>query len=114
VLVMGMPLFDTSLVIFTRLREGRSIVRGAKDHTSHRLAILGFSQRQAVITHYGACIVLGLIALVISQTSVTSAELISAITAFIALGLFVFLLIVRSRDLKRQKQANASVSMPQP
>ena len=112
VLVMGMPLFDTSLVIFTRLREGRSLVRGAKDHTSHRLAILGFSQRQAVLTHYGVCIVLGLLALVVSQTPVNLALLISAVTGLIASALFVFLEIVRSRDQKRQKQAKLSVSMP--
>jgi UDP-GlcNAc:undecaprenyl-phosphate GlcNAc-1-phosphate transferase len=112
VVVMGMPLFDTSLVMFTRLREGRSLVRGAKDHTSHRLAILGFSQRQAVLAHYGACIVLGLIALIVSQSSVETGELIGGATGIVVLGLFVFLQIVRSRDQKRQKQAKAPASVP--
>src|SRR5438552_3589099 len=49
-LVMGLPLFDTTLVVFTRLREGRSPLQGGKDHTSHRLAGMGLSHRMAVIT----------------------------------------------------------------
>jgi len=110
VLVMGMPLFDTSLVMFTRLREGRSLVRGAKDHTSHRLAILGFSQRQAVLTHYGVCVMLGLSALLVSQISVETGELIGGAVAIIALGLFVFLQIVRIEDQKRQKQAKVAAT----
>jgi len=105
VLVLGLPLFDTSLVVFTRLREGRSPVRGAKDHTSHRLAALGFSQRQAVITQYIVCGVLGALALVVSQTDVSTGQTIGAGVAALGVCAFATLEIVRWRQLKREKAA---------
>ena len=109
VLVMGMPLFDTSLVMFSRLREGRSLVHGAKDHTSHRLALLGFSQRQAVISHYVACVLLGGIALLVSQSSVETGEAIGLLTGAVLLALFVLLQWVRIRELQRQQQVRAAM-----
>jgi UDP-GlcNAc:undecaprenyl-phosphate GlcNAc-1-phosphate transferase len=39
VLILGYPIFDITLVTFTRLIEGRPISRGGKDHSSHRFAI---------------------------------------------------------------------------
>ncbi|MHB8627886.1 MAG: glycosyltransferase family 4 protein [Aggregatilineales bacterium] len=112
VLVLGLPLFDTSLVVFTRLREGRSPVRGAKDHTSHRLAVLGFSQRQAVVTQYVICAMLGIAAIVVSQADVAIGQAIGIGVALIGLCAFVGLEIVRWRQLKREKLAQAE--QPQP
>jgi UDP-GlcNAc:undecaprenyl-phosphate/decaprenyl-phosphate GlcNAc-1-phosphate transferase len=42
------PILDTSLVTATRLLRGRSIAEGGRDHTSHRLVMLGLSEREAV------------------------------------------------------------------
>ena len=44
-LILAVPLFDTSLVVISRTRSGRSILQGGKDHTSHRLNQLGLSIR---------------------------------------------------------------------
>src|SRR5690349_4114295 len=41
VLVLGVPLFDTTLVTISRIRRGIPISRGGKDHFSHRLVALG-------------------------------------------------------------------------
>ena len=41
--------------IVTRLTEGRSPAQGGKDHSSHRLMLLGFSQRQTLFILYGGC-----------------------------------------------------------
>ncbi|MGH9179902.1 MAG: MraY family glycosyltransferase, partial [Acidimicrobiales bacterium] len=41
-LVAAPALFDTTLVVVSRLRVGRPIYVGGTDHTSHRLARLGF------------------------------------------------------------------------
>ncbi len=43
VLVLGVPIFDTMFVSLTRLIRGQNIAQGGKDHTSHRLVILGLS-----------------------------------------------------------------------
>jgi UDP-GlcNAc:undecaprenyl-phosphate GlcNAc-1-phosphate transferase len=45
VLILAVPLFDTSLVVISRVRSGRSILQGGKDHTSHRLHQLGLPIR---------------------------------------------------------------------
>lgn len=51
-LILAVPLFDTALVIVSRLRAGRPVFRGATDHSSHRLVALGASPRQAALITY--------------------------------------------------------------
>jgi UDP-GlcNAc:undecaprenyl-phosphate GlcNAc-1-phosphate transferase len=36
-LILGYPMFDLCFVVVTRVREGRKIYQGGKDHTTHRL-----------------------------------------------------------------------------
>jgi UDP-GlcNAc:undecaprenyl-phosphate GlcNAc-1-phosphate transferase len=50
VLILGVPLFDTLLVMIDRLRGGRPVFRGGTDHTSHRLASLGLSHGAVTAT----------------------------------------------------------------
>lgn len=91
VIVLGVPIFDTTLVVFTRLREHRSPMQGGKDHTSHRLVSLGLSQRAAVLTLYLVSAALGLVAVALSTATVEGGVRIGAGVAFAALVAFVFL-----------------------
>lgn len=91
VVVLGLPIFDAALVVFTRLREHRSPMQGGKDHTSHRLVSLGLSQRMAVLTLYGLCIVLGLTAIRLSRAGITEGLLIGFALALCAIAGFVVL-----------------------
>lgn len=52
-LLLFVPIFDVLLVMFTRVRNGRPIYDGARDHSSHRLVFLGLSERGAVAVLYG-------------------------------------------------------------
>jgi UDP-GlcNAc:undecaprenyl-phosphate GlcNAc-1-phosphate transferase len=52
VLIMLIPIFDTTFVTVSRKLSGRAASRGGRDHTSHRLVALGFSERQAVLLLY--------------------------------------------------------------
>lgn len=65
--ILAYPIFDTTLVTLIRLKEGRSVFQGGKDHSSHRLALLGLKKKRAVLVIYGICIALGLAALVIQR-----------------------------------------------
>jgi UDP-GlcNAc:undecaprenyl-phosphate GlcNAc-1-phosphate transferase len=47
-LLLALPVLDTSIVTMARVRHGRSILRGGKDHLSHRLVALGLSPEVAV------------------------------------------------------------------
>lgn len=59
IVVLGIPVFDTSLVVVSRLRRRVPISRGGRDHTSHRLVLLGLTVREAVMTVYLAAGALG-------------------------------------------------------
>jgi UDP-GlcNAc:undecaprenyl-phosphate GlcNAc-1-phosphate transferase len=49
VLVLLIPIFDTTLVTLSRWFSGRSAAQGGRDHSSHRLVAIGLSERRAVI-----------------------------------------------------------------
>ncbi len=48
VLVLAVPILDTTLVTVARLLDGRPIYQGGRDHSSHRLVRYGLSERRAV------------------------------------------------------------------
>src|SRR5205823_9232519 len=50
--MMGLPIFDTTLVTIVRTLEGRPLSQGGRDHLSHRLVAVGLSERQAVLVLY--------------------------------------------------------------
>ena len=88
VVVLGLPIFDTTLIVVSRLRRGiNPLTNPGKDHVSHRLVSLGLSQRQAVILLYGVCCGLGLVGLLIMHAGLVPAY---------ALGIAVFLIGVAS------------------
>ena len=47
-LVLAVPILDTTLVTVVRLLERRPVTRGGRDHTSHRLVYYGMSETRAV------------------------------------------------------------------
>jgi UDP-GlcNAc:undecaprenyl-phosphate/decaprenyl-phosphate GlcNAc-1-phosphate transferase len=59
-LVLAVPIMDTTTVVVIRLREGRPIYVGDNSHLSHQLVARGFSQRDAVLFLYLATFGLGL------------------------------------------------------
>jgi UDP-GlcNAc:undecaprenyl-phosphate GlcNAc-1-phosphate transferase len=102
VLVLGLPIFDTTLVVVTRVFERRSPMQGGTDHTSHRLVSLGLSPRAAVLTLYGVCAVLGFSAVRLSHAMIIDGLNAEFRVAVIALGAFVYLQYVYIRN-KQQR-----------
>jgi UDP-GlcNAc:undecaprenyl-phosphate GlcNAc-1-phosphate transferase len=49
ILVLAVPILDTTLVTVVRLLEGRPVTQGGRDHTSHRLVYQGLSDKRAVV-----------------------------------------------------------------
>lgn len=69
--VLAVPIFDTCLVIVSRLRRGLNpLTTPGKDHTSHRLARLTGSSREAVLICYLLAFMAGVIATFVTQASV--------------------------------------------
>jgi UDP-GlcNAc:undecaprenyl-phosphate GlcNAc-1-phosphate transferase len=71
-LVMILPIADTTLVTFTRKLRRRSIAAGGTDHLSHRLVAYGFSKRGAVLSLWCLSFAVGVIALLTVIYGVTS------------------------------------------
>jgi UDP-GlcNAc:undecaprenyl-phosphate GlcNAc-1-phosphate transferase len=71
VAVLGLPIFDTTLVVISRLRQGKNpLTASGKDHVSHRLVAMGLTQREAVLILYLVCGALGVLAMFLTQASV--------------------------------------------
>lgn len=86
VLVMGVPVFDTTLVFLSRLRRGKNpLTTPGKDHISHRLAVLTGSRREAVLLCYLLAGALGLAAVFITQATSTEAFVVGASLVAIAI-----------------------------
>ncbi len=52
ILVLAYPIFDMTFVTLLRLRAGRPVFQGGKDHSSHRLVSLGLGRTEAVLLIY--------------------------------------------------------------
>ncbi|HEX9629077.1 MAG TPA: hypothetical protein VF961_03585 [Pyrinomonadaceae bacterium] len=67
ILVLFIPIFDTTFVTILRKFSGRAASTGGRDHTSHRLVALGMSERHAVWMLYGFAALSGLLALLVQR-----------------------------------------------
>jgi UDP-GlcNAc:undecaprenyl-phosphate GlcNAc-1-phosphate transferase len=62
ILLFSIPIFDTTLVTISRLRRKLPIYKASRDHTYHRLVVLGISPLRAVFTVHMAAVVIDLLA----------------------------------------------------
>jgi UDP-GlcNAc:undecaprenyl-phosphate GlcNAc-1-phosphate transferase len=85
VLVLGLPIFDTTLVFISRLRRGKNpLTTPGKDHISHRLARLTGSKREAVLMCYLLAGAFGVTSVFLTRASQVEAVVIGAMTALAA------------------------------
>jgi len=85
VVVLGVPVFDTALVVISRLRRGLNpLTSPGKDHVSHRLVAMGASQREAVLMLYLVCCALGVVAMFLTQASVIEGYFVGGLLVIVA------------------------------
>ena len=87
VLILGVPIFDTLLVMAMRLRSGKSVFLGSKDHFALRLEAMGFTRKKIVLLAYLLSAFLGIMAFLITIAKLDMAVLIYLLVAFLA---FIF------------------------
>src|SRR5438046_3320972 len=105
ILVLFIPIFDTTFVTTLRKLSGRAASRGGRDHTSHRLVALGTSERHAVWMLYGLAALSGVLALLVQQVTLDlSIALVAGFTLALTL-LGVYLAGVRGYDEEEQAAA---------
>src|SRR4051794_14275688 len=62
-LVLAVPLLDTSFVVAKRIKHGRPVYEADQHHLHHRFEALGFSHRRSVVYLYAWCLTLASAAL---------------------------------------------------
>jgi UDP-GlcNAc:undecaprenyl-phosphate GlcNAc-1-phosphate transferase len=109
VLVMGVAIFDTSLVTVARLRHGRSPLQGGRDHVSHRLVWIGLPVPVAVGLIYATGIALGWIALVVERADATVAAMLAGFAA--VTGVFLFILLSKIPVYENSKDRQSMIRL---
>ena len=94
-LVMSIPIFDTTLVTLSRKHLNRPISQGGRDHLSHRLITLGYSERKSLVMMYGVSILGGGIALGLTYLNLSISLLLVILILFLFIGSGTFLLRVK-------------------
>jgi UDP-GlcNAc:undecaprenyl-phosphate GlcNAc-1-phosphate transferase len=91
VMLLLVPIFDTTLVTFIRLLSGRKASVGGRDHTSHRLVLMGFSEKRAVLALYGIGSIAGFAAIFVSRsdTLTSPAVIIPVGVAILLMGIYL-------------------------
>ncbi len=89
IIILGVPIFDTTFAMLRRKLSGRSMVSADKGHLHHRLIHRGLSQKQTVLSLYAVSIVFGILANIVSrmtaQNAMIASLMIVAVVSVIAL-----------------------------
>jgi UDP-GlcNAc:undecaprenyl-phosphate/decaprenyl-phosphate GlcNAc-1-phosphate transferase len=91
-LVLAIPILDTTLVTVRRLAERRPVTQGGKDHTSHRLVYYGLSETRAVALLALIGVALGATAVaynVLDRPSVTALGVLVTFALLVQFGSFL-------------------------
>lgn len=95
VLILFVPIFDTTFVTVLRKLWGRKASQGGRDHTSHRLVALGLSERTAVLMLYGFALIAGGLAVLVAR--------IGPFRSFGLIGVFTVVLVIVGVYLSKVK-----------
>jgi UDP-GlcNAc:undecaprenyl-phosphate GlcNAc-1-phosphate transferase len=91
VMILGLPLFDMVLVIFSRLRRARPVYQADRGHTYHRLVAAGFTSGRAIALLHLVSVTLGCLAFLAIQFDPLPANLIFAGTVLAAFVVILYL-----------------------
>jgi UDP-GlcNAc:undecaprenyl-phosphate/decaprenyl-phosphate GlcNAc-1-phosphate transferase len=91
ILLVGVPIFDTALVVVSRLRRKHPIYLGNLDHTYHRLVAMGIASNRAIVTMHTAALLLGFLAFIALPLPPVQGNLIFFFCLFAGIGLIIYL-----------------------
>lgn len=94
-LILGVPILDTSFAILRRIWHRKPIFSPDRGHLHHRLLDAGLDQRRAVLVIYGICLILGGLALELAKVDGSRTVLVAG-GAFLAYGLYNLLRAMRT------------------
>jgi UDP-GlcNAc:undecaprenyl-phosphate GlcNAc-1-phosphate transferase len=95
VLVLLIPIFDTTLVTASRVLSGRSPSEGGRDHSSHRLVAIGLSERAAVALLWSLAAIGGGLGVAVDYLNLSWSGLIASLFVIAMIIFAVYLAKVR-------------------
>jgi UDP-GlcNAc:undecaprenyl-phosphate GlcNAc-1-phosphate transferase len=69
ILILAIPVIDTTQVVISRIAKGKSPFQGGRDHISHLLLNRGLTQRAVLILITTFAILFAAIALLLAEVS---------------------------------------------
>jgi UDP-GlcNAc:undecaprenyl-phosphate GlcNAc-1-phosphate transferase len=97
-LLLAMPILDTTVAVTSRIYRGLSPFEGGRDHLSHRLMRIGVPRNKAAVTLWALAGVFGVLAVVIYKWPHSFGYPVMAFSAFSLIALLVFFLRIPSAD----------------
>jgi UDP-GlcNAc:undecaprenyl-phosphate/decaprenyl-phosphate GlcNAc-1-phosphate transferase len=102
ILILAVPILDTTLVTIVRLLEGRPIHQGGRDHASHRLVYHGLSEKRSVVLLAGVAAAVGGTSFAYTVLNDTRVTLLGVLLTFALLVQFASFLSDLDRDASHQ------------
>lgn len=110
VFILGIPIFDITYVVVSRHVNKvtrtffEALAHCARDHFSHRLVALGFSQKNAVLVLYLLSLCTGICAIVLRNTSNIFESVLLLLQGLVVLLLIMEIMIIGTKHLKEKYQ----------
>lgn len=92
VIVLGVPIFDTYFVFINRFLNRIKFSQPGRDHSHHRILLMGFSQKITVLTLYAIQLILGSIAIAMIKADVQHLSSLLFVVFILVFGFTAFLL----------------------
>ncbi|MBB3698664.1 undecaprenyl/decaprenyl-phosphate alpha-N-acetylglucosaminyl 1-phosphate transferase [Flammeovirga yaeyamensis] len=107
ILLISYPIFDVTFVTINRIRSGRPIYVGGKDHSSHLLVKYGLSPRNAVLLIYALCTLTAFITYYINTLDFAYAS--TALSVIVFTFSILGLMLTKLHDKEYMKKKNETV-----
>ena len=96
ILLLAIPILDTTVAVFSRVRRHLSPFQGGQDHLSHRLIRAGLSRKQAAFTLWSFSVFFAAVALMISSINIKVENYVA--TGAALLWVLLFTLFFKTKD----------------
>ena len=96
VFLLAVPILDTTVAVFSRLRRHISPFQGGQDHLSHRLIRAGLSRKQTALSLWMLSALYAAVAIFISRVDLNVEKYLVA--AGLSLWIFLFILFFKRKD----------------
>lgn len=100
-LILALPIFDTSFAILRRIKNHKPIMAPDRGHLHHKLIDSGLSQKQAVAFIYAMCIILCLFAIFLLATGA-----VKMVALLLVVALFVVFMVITPRIMHSFHEEN--------